>query len=134
MRTSNLSLPLTLTVSNMSLYHFIPFFADVGLNIIFKFHKDVISTGIGEEPNRSDKPLMLPLLFFLILLLYTLFSQNFIIYLFFILIFFNYFTQNSVNFLVLSFYLIYILALLVSFVNFALKKIIIIIKHGVWLY
>ena len=87
--TSNLSLPLTLTVSNMSLYHFIPFFADVGLNIIIKFHKDVISTGIGEEPNRSDKPLMLPLLFFLILLLYTLFSQNFIIYLFFILIFFN---------------------------------------------
>jgi len=60
--TLNLSSPLILSINNMSLYH-LPFLADVGCN---KFHKDDINIGIGEEPNRSDKLLLLfsPLLFY----------------------------------------------------------------------
>jgi len=58
----NLSSPLILSINNMSLYH-LPFLADVGRN---KLHKDYTNIGIGEEPNRSDNPLLLfsPLLFY----------------------------------------------------------------------
>ena len=92
--TLNISSPLILSVTNMSLYH-LHFLADVGRN---KLYKDYTNIGIGKEPNRSDNLLLVAsfssFLLFLFLsllfltLIYAIYTKFYFIF-FYLLLFYS---------------------------------------------